>query len=207
MSAKLYYIHDPMCSWCWGYRSVWDELQKQLPVSINVEYVVGGLAPDSDELMAISQQNMIKAHWYTIEEKLGTKFNFSFWTKNSPRRSTYNACRAVIAAKKQHLEHEMLDAIQQGYYLRALNPSDKSMLTELAVELSNKGKVINVTDFIEDFDSVEVQAELLRQIQLARELTRHGFPSLVLEIDGEYHRIEHDYKNHIVTLNQITKYL
>ena len=101
MSSKLYYIYDPMCSWCWGYRPVWDLLQQHLPKSIAVEYVVGGLAADSDSAMPIAQQQMIQNHWRTIEQKLGTRFNHDFWRVNTPRRSTYNACRAAIAANKQ----------------------------------------------------------------------------------------------------------
>ena len=62
MNTRLYYLHDPMCSWCWGYRFVWDKLQQNLPTSIVVEYVAGGLAPDSDEPMPISQQRMIQNH-------------------------------------------------------------------------------------------------------------------------------------------------
>ena len=203
MSTTLYYIHDPMCSWCWGYRPVWDELQKNLPMGINVEYVVGGLAPDSDEPMRMEQQEIIQAHWRIIEEKLGTQFNGDFWIRNVARRSTYNACRAVIAAKKQKLEQEMLDAIQRGYYLRALNPSDKSILIQLAEELASKKLAMNVTDFAKDLNSVEVETELMRQIDFARKLTQHGFPSLVLKKNGECHRIMHDYKDHILTFKQI----
>ncbi|MFT6977114.1 MAG: putative protein-disulfide isomerase, partial [Shewanella psychromarinicola] len=25
-NTTLYYVHDPMCSWCWGYRPTWDTL-------------------------------------------------------------------------------------------------------------------------------------------------------------------------------------
>ena len=73
MSSKLYYIYDPMCSWCWGCRPVWDLLQQHLPKSIAVEYVVGGLAADSDSAMPIAQQQMIQNHWRTIEQKLGAQ--------------------------------------------------------------------------------------------------------------------------------------
>jgi putative protein-disulfide isomerase len=206
MNPTLYYIHEPMCSWCWGYRPVWDELQKALPVDMKIEYVVGGLAADSDEPMPIAQQQMIQAHWKTIQTKLGTKFNFDFWLNNTPRRSTYNACRAVIAAKKQNAEHEMLDAIQRGYYLRALNPSNQSILIELVRELANQKVVVDVEQFIKDINSVEVQTELIRQIQLARKLTQRGFPSLVLEIRGQLHFIAHDYQDNTITLKEITRH-
>ena len=138
MNATLYYIHDPMCSWCWGYRPVWDALKLNLPDAIQVEYVVGGLAPDSNKPMPVEQQAMIKAHWHSIEEKLGTKFNFDFWRNNTPRRSTYNACRAAIAANNQGYQVQMVEAIQHAYYLRALNPSDNDVLIGLAKELSTQ---------------------------------------------------------------------
>ena len=64
--------------------------------------------------MAAEQQAMIKAHWRTIEEKLGTQFNYEFWDTNTPRRSTYNACRAVIAAGNQGHQVAMVEAIQQA---------------------------------------------------------------------------------------------
>ena len=221
MNATLYYIHDPMCSWCWGYRPVWGALKLNLPNSVQIEYVAGGLAPDSSSPMPVEQQAMIKAHWYSIVEKLGTEFNFDFWNKNTPRRSTYNSCRAAIAANNQGYQVQMIEAIQQAYYLRALNPSDNDILIGLAKELSNqklstqelskqKGTpklAFDLTRFISDLTSEETQQALIRQIHLARELTNQGFPSLVLECHGVRRQIVLNYKDHKATLANINKVL
>ena len=205
MSTKLYYLHDPMCSWCWGYRPIWDALQQKLPAAIEVEYVAGGLAPDSNISMPLAQQQMIQNHWYTIENKLGTKFNHAFWTENTPRRSTYNACRAAIAAHKQVAQKAMVDAIQQGYYLRALNPSNVDVLVGLAKELSQQQQSFNldIGQFINDLSSAETEKELARQISLAGQLSQQGFPALVLEQDGIRHQIPVDYSDHRLTLKDI----
>jgi len=48
VNNTLYYIHDPMCSWCWAFKSTWHKVLKELPSHINVYYLLGGLAPDSD---------------------------------------------------------------------------------------------------------------------------------------------------------------
>lgn len=217
MQAVLYYIHDPMCSWCWGYRPTWDALQLSLPDSIQVEYIAGGLAPDSNEPMPIEQQAMIQAHWHSIYEKLGTEFNFDFWRNNIPRRSTYNACRAAIAASNQGYQVQMIDAIQRAYYLRALNPSDTSVLIDLAKELSlnlsdmgsdKPNLALDVVQFTEDFHSEKTQQALMSQIQFARELTRQGFPSLVIEHNGIRRQIAinyKDYKSTLVHINEIIK--
>jgi len=206
MSHKLYYIHDPMCSWCWGYRPVWDSLYKSLPSTISVEYVVGGLAPDCDSPMPLEQQQMIENHWRTIEVKLGTTFNYDFWQENTPRRSTYNACRAVIAAHKQGCQIAMVDAIQRGYYLRALNPSDLNVLIGLAEELSQQQSLgLDLAQFIIDINADETEAELVRQISLARQLTEQGFPSLVFEVNGVRHQITVDYHSEKQTLLDINR--
>ena len=71
---------------------------------------------------------MFKGNWIKIQKNVpGTEFNYDFWTLNEPRRSTYLSCRAVIAAKKQHPDFEilMIERIQKAYYLNAQNPQMK----------------------------------------------------------------------------------
>jgi putative protein-disulfide isomerase len=80
----------------------------------------------------------LKGIWQTIQETVpGTRFNFAFWENCTPRRSTYNACRAVLAAARLSPKHEdlMIEAIQQAYYLDARNPSDVDTLIDLAAEI------------------------------------------------------------------------
>ncbi len=206
MSTKLYYLYDPMCSWCWGYRPVWDVLQQNLPTSIMVEYVAGGLAPDSTSPMPIAQRQMVQNHWRTIEQKLGTQFNHDFWRDNTPGRSTYNACRAAIAADKQACQKPMIEAIQRAYYLRALNPSDLDVLIALAEELSQQQSLgLDLGQFIVDINTTDTDNELTRQVSLARELSQQGFPSLVLEVDGVIQQIPIDYSDYRATLDYIIK--
>ena len=202
--TRLYYIHDPMCSWCWGYAPTWKTLLKNLPNFIEVEYVVGGLAPDSNSPMPVEQQNMIQNHWRNIEKKLGTEFNYDFWANNTPRRSTYNACRAVIAADNQGFQQEMIEGIQQAYYLHAKNPSDIDVLIRVAEKLGKQSSItLNVATFINDLKGIETEKELCRQIKLARTLTQQGFPSLVIAVNGVNHQIVLDYRQYEVSLTDI----
>jgi putative protein-disulfide isomerase len=194
----LYYVHDPMCSWCWAYRPTWDELVGALPAFVRVENVVGGLAPDSDELMPPEQQLLIAGYWREIADQLGTEFNFDFWSHCSPRRSTYPACRAVLAAKLQGAEALMIDAIQRGYYLRALNPSDSTTLVRLADEVG-----LDVNRFARDIDSSEIQKSLDQQFDLRRSLGVFSFPTLVLELDQQIHEVVLDYKDHQKSLDDV----
>lgn len=102
MPLHLYYFHDPMCSWCWAFSPLWNEIVKGLPDHVMAKRVLGGLAPDTDQPMPADMRDKIKGIWQTIQQTVpGTPFNFEFWEKCTPRRSTYPACRAVIAARKQ----------------------------------------------------------------------------------------------------------
>ena len=203
MNNILYYVHDPMCSWCWGFSKTLEELLENLPASITVQRILGGLATDTNLPMPDEMQQLIKNNWLRIEETIpGVTFNFDFWTKNTARRSTYPACRAVIAARKQGQEYDILmtKAIQQAYYKQARNPSDESILIELASELK-----LSVEDFKNDLTSDTTQKQLGKEINLARELYVESYPSLVLATGNSVSPINIDYNNSNIMLDEIKK--
>ena len=133
---------------------------------------------------------------------LGTEFNYDFWTNCEPRRSTYPACRAVIAAARQGREEEMILAIQRAYYLEAQNPSDLDTLQQLAGHLA-----LDAESFNADIASGDTEAELQKQLRFTRESGVSGFPSLALEEDSQLVAISVDYKNHEISLKQIRQVL
>ena len=176
--ARLLYVHDPMCAWCWGFSRNYRRLTDALPASVPVVRLLGGLAPDSSEAMPPAMRRHLQKTWKTIEATVpGARFNHDFWTHCQPRRSTWPACRAVIAARLQSPDHDlaMTAAIQQGYYLHAKNPSDDATLIEFAAELG-----LDTREFSHDLNAAAVQQQLEREIALARRLGVQGFPSLLL---------------------------
>lgn len=200
LRSVLYHVHDPMCSWCWGYRRTWDRLRQALPKQVQVVNVLGGLAPDSDQAMPLAQREIIAGYWRDVSSATGAEFNFDFWTQCTPRRSTYPACRAVLAAQRQSAEQDMIDAIQQAYYLRAINPSDNSTLINLAEELG-----LNRLQFAADLRSPETQQALEREFDLRRKLGVREFPSLVLERGDTRAPITIDYRTHESALVEIAE--
>lgn len=199
----LYYVHDPMCSWCWAFVPVWETIKQNVPDDMEVRYLLGGLAPDSSEPMPRAMQVAISGYWKTIMQRVpGTTFNFDFWKKCEPRRSTYPSCRAVIAARKQDASKEeaMIRAIQEGYYLRAMNPSNDNTLIELASALG-----LNPVLFEKDLNSPQTQHALLEEINMGQAIGTQGFPSLILKSATGYRFIALDYNDANVTLAQLGK--
>jgi len=199
--TTLYYVHDPMCSWCWAFRPSLNALFSELPGQIEVIRLLGGLAVDSDEPMSDETRAYVQKNWRRIEEQVPeTKFNYDFWQQCQPRRSTYPACRAVIAARAQanQFDKQMTLAIQQAYYCQARNPSDVSTLIALAVEVG-----LDKDKFNTDLLSTETDEILQKEINLSRQLGLNSFPSLLLDTGDKQIRIDPDYLNVDVMLKKL----
>ena len=178
MDAVLFYVADPMCSWCWGFRPVLDRVRKALPREVPLRFVMGGLAKDSQEQMPDHVRAYIQNAWREVSAKTGAAFNWDFWTRCRPRRSTYPACRGVLSAAAQAEEAgpRYFEAVQKAYYLQARNPSEVGTLVELAEESG-----LDVSRFEAALRSREIDQRLHEDFSLRSRLGIREFPSLVLE--------------------------
>lgn len=150
----------------------------ELPVEIPRLRLLGGLAPDTDEPMPETTREYVQNHWRTIEARVpGTRFNYDFWKECQPRRATWPACRAIIAARNQgeHYDDLMTMAIQKAYYLQAQNPSENDTLVQLAAGIG-----LDTAQFKRDLDAPATMHVLQQEIAEARQLGLDRFPSLAL---------------------------
>lgn len=200
-ASRLFYIHDPMCSWCYAFSASLQALQQNLPASIEFVYLLGGLAPDTTTPMPIDMQQAIQQNWQLIETTVpGVSFNFDFWRLNTPVRSTYPACRALLAARRQGADCEtrLLRAIQLAYYQQARNPSLIPTLQACAAEIG-----LECAAFSKDLLSPPIALELQQEIQAARAMGVTAYPSLRLLQGDKQISINIDYVDHHSMLNQI----
>ena len=200
--ATLYYFHDPMCSWCWGFSQSLNDLRQGLPPNVAFKRILGGLAPDNSAGMSPELRLQIQSSWRRIEAMIPTiKFNFDYWEKCQPRRSTYPSCRAVIAARQQGEQYDelMTKAIQSAYYQQARNPSLDETLIEIASELK-----LDSLAFAESLNSASTVQALEKEIQFSRDLDIESFPSLVLQVGEKNFPIALDYLNANTMLKMIS---
>jgi len=201
MQDTLIYVHDPMCSWCWGFEPTRKIIFETIGERMQIRRMVGGLAPDSDQPMPESMRLMLQQTWQRIEQSIpGTRFNYAFWDDCSPRRSTYPANRAVIAAREQGESFDplMTARIQQAYYLEAKNPSDNPVLVELAADIG-----LDVERFAESLESDALQQRLLAEIESTRAMGINSFPSLAVHRDGILRHIGLSYTDPGAMLSEI----
>lgn len=171
---RLIYVVDPMCAWCYGFQPQLDALLNRMP-SATIEWVMGGLAPDNTSPMTMEMRQTISAYWHQIEAKTDVEFNHDYWRINTPYRSTYQACRAVIAANTliEGSADAMVKAIQTAYYQKAQNPSLDKTLIECAESIGLDDKL-----FAALMNSNEIQQQLTQHLHIAMQLGATGFPAL-----------------------------
>jgi len=201
MQDTLIYVHDPMCSWCWGFESARQKIFAAVAGRMQIRRMVGGLAADSNVPMPEAMRSMLQQTWQRIEQMIpGTEFNFEFWEKCSPRRSTYPANRAVIAAREQGDEYDsrMTARIQRAYYLEAKNPSDNSTLVELATDIGLDREL-----FVASLIAESTQHKLIAEIEATRELGIDSFPSLAVQKADDLRHIGLNYTDPEAMLRQI----
>ncbi len=190
-----------MCSWCWAFKPAWQKILTSLPQNLTVVYLLGGLAPDNDNPMSPETRKLVMDNWRRVKDTVpSTEFNYEFWRLNTPKRSTYIACRAVISARIQNpkFERAMIDEIQSAYYLKAQNPSEKIVLFNIAEKVG-----LNVEAFKQDLNSTRVNNYLIKEIEFSRMMPINGFPSLVLSKNDILTQIRINYINANFTINQI----
>jgi len=178
---NLYYVADPMCSWCWGFHPILTQVKEVLPDDVSLIYVMGGLARDSDEPMSEEVKGYVKNAWRQVTAETGASFNWDFWEVCQARRSTYPACRAFYAAKAQGQEPGVLmfEAIQRAYYKEARNPSDDETLIAVADEIG-----LDADRFARDLNSEAIETQMQDGFNVRRSLNANEFPSLVMQ-DGD----------------------
>ena len=94
----------------------------------------------------------------------------------------------------------MINAIQEAYYQKAMNPSDATTLISLAKQIGMDEK-----KFEEDLKSQKIEDDLQNELNFRRSLHVKTFPSLILEYKKELYPINIKYNDYEDMLNQIKK--
>lgn len=195
----LYYIGDPMCSWCYGFAPEVTQIQNELHDEIPVEIVLGGLRPNGTQTMA-ELGDFLKEHWDEIEELTGQIFQHDILQQKEFIYNTEPACRAVVVVRQIDATKtlEFYKAVQTAFY--RYNEDVHSIDTYLDIAQQME---IDTAQFrtLYESDAMKMATEL--DFGIAQQMGIRGFPSLVLKKGDEYHLISNGYQKASVILEKI----
>ncbi|HEK1693121.1 DsbA family protein [Pseudomonas putida] len=191
MTARLLYVMDPMCSWCWGFAPVAQALIAQArEAGVATRVVPGGLRRGASPLDA-STRKYILEHWQAVAEATGQPFAFEGAMPDGFVYDTEPACRALVAARELDAERvwPLLALIQRGFYQQGLDVTTAPQLVELAEQAG-----FDRATFAEALLRADVRAATAADFSWVQDLGIAGFPTLLAERNGQLALLTNGYQ-------------
>lgn len=191
-STQLIYILDPMCSWCWGFNPVLQQVLKQAQAAgVKVTLRVGGLRTGQQAVLDETKRAYILQHWRTVAETTGQSFDFDKALPSGFLYDTEPACRALVVAREldASLVFAFLDSLQHAFYQGAQDITQPGILRDLAVQAGYAQEA-----FSDGFDSEESRVATQADFAWVRSLAISGFPSVLAVHQQQYALITNGYQ-------------
>ena len=182
MSKHFLYIADPMCSWCWGFSPVIEQISEAFGEKAPVRVMVGGLRPGTTEPMRDKDKEYISNHWTHVHEASGQPFDFAFFDQDGFVYDTEPACRAVVAARSLDADRALgfLGNLHRAFYADNRDTTDAAVLADIAGEFGYPRGEFELTHA-----SPESREETLADFHFAQQSGITGFPTLLAIEDGK----------------------
>ncbi|MCE5363639.1 DsbA family protein [Pseudomonas anguilliseptica] len=191
MRARLLYVMDPMCSWCWGFAPVLESLAEQAAAAgVALELVLGGLRRDSVAIDGAARVRYL-GYWQAVNASTGQLFNFNAGLPEGLVYDTEPACRALVTARNlaPELVWPLAQLIQRAFYTEGVDVTRASVLVELAERAG-----IPRIEFAEAFDSAAQRVATAADFSWTQDLGIAGFPTLLAERDGQLALLTNGYQ-------------
>ena len=185
MKKELLFVVDPMCSWCWGFAPVMEQLCINLESEYTFSLVLGGLRTKGEMSWDARSKAYLLGHWEQVSQRTGQSFSNSLFDKSSFEYDTYPACKAVITVRELFGMQDAfayLHTIQEAFYVKGADITNSDILNDLLDES------LDSTLFKIFFESDRAEVLMQHDFSKARSMGANAFPSVVI-IDEDGHMI------------------
>jgi len=175
-TPHLIYFTDPMCSWCYGFSPVIEDIRRTFGPALPIRVVMGGLRPGTETPMTEEAKLEIADHWTHVHEATGLPFNGAGMSRPGFVYDTDPAARAVVVARRdgEEMAAAFLVRAQRAFYAEGRDVTLPEVLGEIAEELG-----LDREPFLETLASEEAKAETWRDYAISQRAGVTGFPTLV----------------------------
>ncbi|MDP9023011.1 MAG: DsbA family protein [Actinomycetota bacterium] len=174
--AELIYVGDPMCSWCWAFAPVLDEVQARYRVRVRT--VVGGLRTGgAAQPMDPAARVSLGRYWRQVAERTGQPFTTASLERGDWVYDTEPSCMAVVAMRGLRPDKTLrwMARLQRAFYVEGVDITDLSVFPALAGEFG-----MDEARFASILGSDATRRGTWADFEEARSLGVAGFPTLLL---------------------------
>lgn len=191
MNARLIYVMDPMCSWCWGFAPVADALAAQAAdYGIPLDLVAGGLRSEQSPIEPADRERYL-GYWRAVQERTGQAFNVEVGLPHGMVYDTEPACRLLVTARELDATRawSLVKRVQHAFYVEGKETSAADLLLALAEAEGYESRA-----FASHFDSEAARERTRLDFAWARQLGISGFPTMLAERDGQLALLTNGYQ-------------
>ena len=158
-TPHLIYFSDPMCSWCYGFSPVIEDIRRTFGRALPIRVVMGGLRPGTETPMTEEAKLEVGNHWVHVHEATGLPFDGGGMAAPGFVYDTDPAARAVVVARRdgEEMAASFLARTQRAFYAEGRDVTQGETLAEIAEELG-----IDREPFLEAWGSEEAKQETWR---------------------------------------------
>ena len=191
-TPTLLYIADPMCSWCWGFSPVLEEIRRRYQDRVRFQLMLGGLRPGNTERFDESRRSYILQHWHAVEERTGQPFNFDFQMGPTFTYDTEPASRATVAIRTlmPGKEWGFLKCVHEAFYVQNADVTKPDILEEVAMKLQ-----MDISHFRDVFHDSKTKQLVWDEFDQARQLGVDSFPTLLGRYGESVSMLMHGYQD------------
>jgi putative protein-disulfide isomerase len=176
----LYYVTDPICSYCWAIEPVIGRFKALYGHYFNFHTIMGGLLESwngyADISNGINSPSDVASHWRELGEHTRMPIDGTLWLDN-PIQSSYPASRVykVIQKKDNELAKVFLRKAREAVFVLNQNIGEDQVLIDIVSKLGLDGIEI-VTE-----SALSKSKELLEEdFDFAAKLGVSGFPTIIM---------------------------
>jgi putative protein-disulfide isomerase len=175
-TPHLIYFSDPMCSWCYGFSPVIEDIRRTFGRALPIRIVMGGLRPGTEKPMTEEAKLEIADHWTHVHEATGLPFDGAGMSAPGFVYDTDPAARAVVVARR---DGEEMAATFLGHAQRAFYAEGRDVTTEVVLGDIAETVGLDRESFLAVWATEEAKQETWRDYAISQRAGVTGFPTLV----------------------------
>ncbi len=181
-TPHLIYFADPMCSWCYGFSPVIDQIRQSFGRALPIRLMMGGLRPGTDKPHTDKARAELIGHWGHVHEATGLPFDGAVLERPGFLYDTDPAARAVVRVRRDDAEKALafLSRVQRAFYAENQDVTKAETLADLAADFG-----VDRDAFLADFDTDELKNETWADYGVSQRAGVTGFPTLIAGPNAE----------------------
>lgn len=187
MTARLLYVFDPLCGWCYGFGPVLREVRRAFP-DLSVDLRFGGLVTGGRIGPYAAMRNYIQTAQIRLQAATGKAPGAAFHDRivgdNGVTASSIPPCDALLALREVAPEAvlDYTEALQEAHFGEGADLNDPRTYLQVSGSLG--------LDFAPDIlGPAELRPALAREFAEVGRLGVSSYPTLMLTTRGRYHPV------------------